>query len=137
MDAGPPNPTLRPCRWPSGRDPPPRGTADDPGAAAVLAPIRVLIADDQRVVRAGLRMLIGLPEGVDVVDCTADGTEAVAVARDLSPDVMLMDLGTPAMDGVVAARVIRDPGMAQSSSSRPTPTTTRFSRPSRPEPTAT
>jgi DNA-binding NarL/FixJ family response regulator len=69
-------------------------------------PIRVMIVDDQRVVREGLTMLVGLSEGIEVVGCAADGAEAIAMASELRPDVILMDLRMPGTDGVEATRVI-------------------------------
>lgn len=69
--------------------------------------IRVVIADDQRVVRDGLTMLIGLIDGVEVVGTAADGADAVRLARDTRPDVALMDLGMPEVDGAEATRLIR------------------------------
>jgi DNA-binding NarL/FixJ family response regulator len=69
-------------------------------------PIRVLIADDQRVVRDGLGMLVGLIEEVEVVGIAADGAEAVRLAAAERPDVVLMDLRMPHMDGVEATRTI-------------------------------
>jgi DNA-binding NarL/FixJ family response regulator len=69
--------------------------------------IRVLIADDQRVVREGLTMLVGLIDGVDVVGTAADGLEAVAGAAREHPDVVLMDLRMPGVDGAEATRQIR------------------------------
>jgi DNA-binding NarL/FixJ family response regulator len=71
------------------------------------APIRVLIADDQRVVRDGLTMLVGLIEGVEVVDTASDGIEAVERARSARPDVVLMDLRMPRLEGADATREIR------------------------------
>jgi DNA-binding NarL/FixJ family response regulator len=64
--------------------------------------IRVLIADDQRVVREGLSMLVGLIEGVEVIGTASDGIEAVDLANAEKPDVVLMDLRMPGGDGVLA-----------------------------------
>jgi DNA-binding NarL/FixJ family response regulator len=71
------------------------------------APIRVLIADDQRVVRDGLTMLVGLIDGVEVVGTAGDGVAAVESARREHPDVVLMDLRMPDMEGAEATRHIR------------------------------
>ena len=68
--------------------------------------IRVLIADDQTVVREGLAMLLRLSAGLEVVAAAADGDEAVRLARKLRPDVVLMDLRMPPCDGVEATRRI-------------------------------
>ncbi len=71
-------------------------------------PIRVLTADDQRVVREGLALILGLLPGVEVVGTAADGDEVLALARELRPDVILMDLRMPRRDGVAATRILRD-----------------------------
>jgi DNA-binding NarL/FixJ family response regulator len=70
-------------------------------------PIRVLIADDQRVVRDGLTMLVGMIDGVEVVGTASDGIEAVERAESERPDVVLMDLRMPTMEGAEATRRIR------------------------------
>jgi DNA-binding NarL/FixJ family response regulator len=69
-------------------------------------PIRVLIVDDQRVVRDGLTMLVGLIEGVEVIGAASDGVEALARAKAELPDVVLMDLRMPHMEGAQATREI-------------------------------
>lgn len=71
-------------------------------------PISVVIADDQRVVREGLAMVLGLLDGVEVVGAASDGNEAVALAGDLRPDVVLMDLRMPRCDGIEATRLLRE-----------------------------
>lgn len=70
--------------------------------------IRVLIADDQRVVRDGLTMLVALIDGVEVVGSASDGEEAVELAMELRPEVVLMDLRMPGLDGVGATARLRD-----------------------------
>jgi len=70
--------------------------------------IRVLVADDQRVVREGLTTLLALLDGVEVVGAAADGEQAVQLAGELHPDVVLMDLRMPRCDGVEATRRMRE-----------------------------
>jgi DNA-binding NarL/FixJ family response regulator len=70
--------------------------------------IRVVIADDQRVVRDGLSMLVGLIDGVEVVGSASDGVEAIERSQQERPDVVLMDLRMPRMDGAEATRQIRE-----------------------------
>ncbi|HJS93174.1 MAG TPA: response regulator transcription factor [Solirubrobacteraceae bacterium] len=71
-------------------------------------PIRVLIADDQKVVREGLTMVLGLLDGVQVVGAAADGHEALELAAQLEPDLVLMDLRMPRCDGVQATRLLTE-----------------------------
>jgi DNA-binding NarL/FixJ family response regulator len=76
--------------------------------AGVIDVIRVVLADDQRVVREGLATLLNLLPGIEVIGAAADGEEAVALARELAPDVVLMDLRMPRCDGVAATRRLRE-----------------------------
>jgi DNA-binding NarL/FixJ family response regulator len=69
--------------------------------------IRVLITDDHGVVRQGLRMYLGLDPELEVVGEAANGEEALRMARELGPDVVLMDLLMPVMDGIAATGKIR------------------------------
>ena len=71
-------------------------------------PIGVLIVDDHAVVREGLRSFLELQEGIAVVGEAGDGEEAVALAEQLRPDVVLMDLVMPKVDGVEAMRQLRE-----------------------------
>ena len=70
--------------------------------------IRVLLADDQALVRAGFRMILKAEPGIEVTGEAGDGAEAVALARELSPDVVLMDVRMPILDGIEATRRIVD-----------------------------
>ena len=69
--------------------------------------ISILLVDDHTVVRQGLRMFLGLDPEMDVIGEAADGAEALRKARDLKPDVVLMDLLMPVMDGIAATEAIR------------------------------
>ena len=69
--------------------------------------IRILLADDHSVVRQGLRMFLSLDPELEIVGEAADGAEALSLARTLKPDVVLMDLLMPVMDGIVAITAIR------------------------------
>ncbi|MFI6350856.1 response regulator [Streptomyces sp. NPDC050560] len=72
--------------------------------------VRVLLVDDHQVVRRGLRTFLEVQDDIEVVGEAADGAEGVARAEELRPDVVLMDVKMPGMDGVEALRVLREHG---------------------------
>ncbi|MBA3422894.1 MAG: response regulator transcription factor [Thermoleophilaceae bacterium] len=71
--------------------------------------VRVLVADDQELVRTGLRMILDAQPDIEVVGEAADGREAVALARELRPDVCLFDVRMPELDGIEATRLLAGP----------------------------
>ena len=73
---------------------------------AATRPVRVLLVDDQPLLRTGFRMVLGAEDDVDVVGEASDGVEGVELSRRLLPDVVLMDIRMPRMDGVAATRAI-------------------------------
>ena len=75
--------------------------------------VRVLIADDQALIRAGLRVILDHQPGIEVIGEAADGREAVALARQLQPDVCLFDIRMPEMDGIEATRILAGPQAAE------------------------
>src|SRR5215218_7281877 len=88
-------------------------TTDSTWRWGMTEPIRVLIADDERLVRAGFRALIDAEPGMIVVGEAADGAAAVDLARQSRPDVVLMDIRMPGVDGLDATRQIaEDPDLA-------------------------
>lgn len=73
-----------------------------------MSRIRIVLADDHAVLRAGIRALLQLQPDFEVVGDASDGAQAIAAVRALRPDVVLMDVGMPGMDGLTATRQIRE-----------------------------
>lgn len=96
---------MSPPKDGGGRDP--RLVKSDLDAGGSIVPIRILIADDHAVVRQGLKMFLGLDPEFEVVGEAENGAEALRLAHDLKPDVVLMDLLMPVMDGITAIGEVR------------------------------
>jgi DNA-binding NarL/FixJ family response regulator len=85
--------------------------ADAPAGAQAPRRITVLIADDHPVVRQGLQVLLSVQDDIEVVGEAADGGQALAMAAELDPDVILLDLKLPVRDGVAVLRELRGSGL--------------------------
>jgi DNA-binding NarL/FixJ family response regulator len=85
--------------------------ADASSGAQVPGRITVLIADDHPVVRQGLQVLLSVQDDIEVAGEAADGGQALAMAAELDPDVILLDLKLPVRDGVAVLRELRDAGL--------------------------
>ncbi len=73
----------------------------------------MLVADDQEITRTGLRMILDAQPGIEVIGEAADGRRAVELARRLRPDVCLLDIRMPVLDGIEATRLLAGPGVAE------------------------
>jgi DNA-binding NarL/FixJ family response regulator len=82
------------------------GPGNTPGTSTGSEPVRVVVVDDHAVIRAGLEQLLAGTDDIEVVGQAANGAEALEVVRRIRPDVVLMDLQMPGVDGVAATRAI-------------------------------
>ncbi len=83
--------------------------------SAPAAPVRIVVADDHQIVRSGFAALLGTQPDLSVVGTAQDGAEAVRVCERTSPDVVLMDVRMPGMDGIEATRQLTAPGFGSGS----------------------
>ena len=90
------------------------GLPDAPGAGTSSVPggVSVLLADDQAMVRSGFRLILESQPGIAVAAEAADGPQAIALARELRPDVCLVDIRMPGLDGIEVTRALAGPGVA-------------------------
>ncbi|WP_116113215.1 response regulator [Austwickia chelonae] len=99
---------ISPSPRPHHHDPGPSSSVDDPHATPT--PVRLLLVDDDHLVRAGLRLILGGSPGLDIIGEADDGVTGVSEARRLRPDIVLMDVRMPRMDGLTATRtLLEDP----------------------------
>ena len=83
-------------------------SVDEQPLVSMREPVRVVLADDQRLVRESLGTLLGLLDGIELVASAADGEEALVLAERHRPEVVLMDLRMPRLDGIAATRRLRE-----------------------------
>lgn len=80
---------------------------------AATGPLRILLVDDQKLIRSGFAMMLSVESDLEVIGEASDGAEAITAARELDPDVILMDVQMPVMDGIAATEQIVTEGLAK------------------------
>lgn len=98
---------------PRGSDEPARDENDDDNANPNAEVLRVLVVDDQALMRSGFAMMLSVEPDIEVIGDAADGAAAVEMCRRLRPDVVLMDVQMPGTDGIEATRLVTDEGLAK------------------------